>query len=102
MKLQGKGARPADILVMTATPIPRTLTLTAYGDMDVSRLEDKPAGGEPVDTRPLDMKRLAEVIEGVKRQIAKGAQVYWVCPLVKELETSDLAAATERADLLAK
>jgi ATP-dependent DNA helicase RecG len=101
LQLSDKG-RGVDILVMTATPIPRTLTLTAYGDMDVSRLPDKPAGRMPIDTRLIDMARLDEVIEGVKRQIAKGAQVYWVCPLVEELEDSDLAAVTERANLLAK
>lgn len=101
LQLSDKG-RGVDILVMTATPIPRTLTLTAYGDMDVSRLSDKPAGRLPIDTRLIDMARLDEVIEGVKRQIAKGAQVYWVCPLVEELEDSDLAAVTERATLLAK
>ena len=101
LQLSDKG-RGVDILVMTATPIPRTLTLTAYGDMDVSRLMDKPAGRQPIDTRLIDMARLDEVIEGVKRQIAKGAQAYWVCPLVQESETSDLAAATERATLLAE
>ncbi len=101
LQLSDKG-RGVDILVMTATPIPRTLTLTAYGDMDVSRLPDKPAGRQPIDTRLIDMGRLDEVIEGVKRQIAKGAQVYWVCPLIEESETSDLAAVTERANLLAR
>jgi ATP-dependent DNA helicase RecG len=97
--LSGKG-RGVDILAMTATPIPRTLTLTAYGDMDVSRLMDKPAGRQKIDTSLIDMARLDEVIEGIKRQIAKGAQAYWVCPLVEESETVDLAAATERAALL--
>ena len=101
LQLSDKG-RGVDILVMTATPIPRTLTLTAYGDMDVSRLADKPAGRQPIDTRLVDMARLEEVIDGVKRQIAKGAQVYWVCPLVAESELIDLAAATERAELLAQ
>lgn len=91
-----------DILAMTATPIPRTLTLTAYGDMDVSRLNDKPAGRQKIDTSLIDMARLDEVIDGVKRQIAKGAQSYWVCPLVEESEMMDLAAATERAALLEK
>jgi ATP-dependent DNA helicase RecG len=100
LQLSDKG-RGVDILVMTATPIPRTLTLTAYGDMDVSRLTDKPAGRQPIDTRLIDMARLDEVIAGVKRHIDKGAQAYWVCPLVEELETSDLAAASERAELLA-
>ncbi|MDD2324707.1 MAG: ATP-dependent DNA helicase RecG [Alphaproteobacteria bacterium] len=96
---KGKGV---DILAMTATPIPRTLTLTAYGDMDVSRLMEKPAGRQPIDTRLIDINRLEEVIDGIGRQLAKGAQVYWVCPLVEESEKSDLAAATQRADLLAE
>ena len=96
---KGKGV---DILVMTATPIPRTLTLTAFGDMDISRLMEKPAGRQPIDTRLIEMGRLEEVIEGIGRQSANGAQAYWVCPLVEESEKSDLAAATERADLLAQ
>lgn len=100
LQLSDKG-RGVDILVMTATPIPRTLTLTAFGDMDVSRLPDKPAGRMPIDTRLIEMGRIDEVIEGVKRQLVKDAQVYWVCPLVEELEDSDLAAVTERATLLA-
>ncbi|MDX2027334.1 MAG: ATP-dependent DNA helicase RecG [Alphaproteobacteria bacterium] len=100
LRLSDKG-KGVDILVMTATPIPRTLTLTAYGDMDVSHLPDKPAGRQPIDTRLVNMERLDEVIEGVKRQITGGAQAYWVCPLVQESESLDLAAATDRADLLA-
>jgi ATP-dependent DNA helicase RecG len=99
LQLADKG-RGVDILVMTATPIPRTLTLTAYGDMDVSRLSDKPAGRQPIDTRTIDMARLDEVIDGIQRQTAKGAQAYWVCPLVDESEIIDLQAATERADIL--
>jgi ATP-dependent DNA helicase RecG len=99
LQLSDKG-RGVDILVMTATPIPRTLTLTAYGDMDTSRVADKPAGRQPIDTRLIDLQRLEEVIEGIGRQIKKGAQAYWVCPLIEESETSDLAAATERAALL--
>jgi ATP-dependent DNA helicase RecG len=99
LQLSDKG-RGVDILVMTATPIPRTLTLTAYGDMDVSRLADKPAGRQPIDTRIIDMGRLDEVIAGVKRQIKTGAQVYWVCPLVEESEKLDLIAATIREKLL--
>lgn len=101
LRLSDKG-RGVDILVMTATPIPRTLTLTAYGDMDVSRLPDKPAGRAPVDTRLVDLARLNEVIEGVKRQLLKNAQIYWVCPLIEESEVSDLAAVTERAAMLSK
>jgi ATP-dependent DNA helicase RecG len=99
LMLSEKG-RGVDILAMTATPIPRTLTLTAYGDMDVSRLTDKPAGRQKIDTSLIDMGRLDEVIEGVKRQIAKGAQIYWVCPLIEESEVIDLANAEERFVLL--
>ncbi len=86
-----------DILTMTATPIPRTLALTAYGDMEVSRLTDKPKGRQEITTSLVDLSRLDEAIEGVKRQIALGAQIYWVCPLIEESETTDLAAATARA-----
>jgi len=100
MQLQGKGENPADVLVMTATPIPRTLQLTAYGDMDVSRLTGKPPGRRPVETRVLPASRLDEVIEGLKRALSKGARAYWVCPLVEESEKSDLAAAEERATML--
>ncbi|MCL2469711.1 MAG: ATP-dependent DNA helicase RecG [Alphaproteobacteria bacterium] len=98
--LADKG-RGVDILAMTATPIPRTLTLTAYGDMDVSRMMEKPAARKPIDTRLVDMRRLEDVIEALGRALGKGAQAYWVCPLVEETEKSDLAAATQRADLLA-
>jgi len=99
LQLSDKG-RGIDILVMTATPIPRTLTLTAYGDMDVARITEKPVGRQPIDTRLVDIARLEEVIGGVKRQMAKNTQIYWVCPLIEESELIDLAAATERAVLL--
>jgi ATP-dependent DNA helicase RecG len=100
MLLQGKGGRPADVLVMTATPIPRTLALTTYGDMDVSRLTGRPPGRKPVETRVLSAERLDEVIEHLRRATANGARTYWVCPLVEESEKIDLAAAEERAALL--
>jgi ATP-dependent DNA helicase RecG len=93
--LTGKG-RALDILVMTATPIPRTLMLTAYGDLDASRLTEKPAGRRPITTRTLPTARLEEVIEAVRRALAKGAKIYWICPLVAESEVSDLQAAEER------
>ena len=102
MSLQGKGELPADVLVMTATPIPRTLALTAYGDMDVSRLTGRPPGRKPVETRLLSAERLDEVIEHLRKAIAKGARAYWVCPLVDESENIDLAAAEERAAMLSK
>ncbi len=96
-----------DVLVMTATPIPRTLTLMAYGDLDISRLAEKPAGRKPVDTRAVPLARLGEVTAAVGRAIDGGGtggdgpqQVFWVCPLVTESEASDLAAAEERFAML--
>ena len=101
LALQEKGlGAGAELLVMTATPIPRTLLLTSYGDLDVSRLDEKPPGRKPVTTRIIPLERLDEVIDGVARAVESGAQVYWVCPLVGESEVLDLAAAEERyADL---
>src|SRR5215475_7155864 len=101
LALQAKGAgRGAELLVMTATPIPRTLLLTSYGDMDVSRLDEKPPGRKPVTTSVVPSERQQEVVGGLARAIAKGAQIYWVCPLVAESEVLDIAAAEERhADL---
>jgi ATP-dependent DNA helicase RecG len=85
-----------DILVMTATPIPRTLVLTYFGDMDISELREKPAGRQPIDTRTIPLSRLEEMIDAVGRAIDEGQRVYWVCPLVEESEVSDLAAAEDR------
>lgn len=99
LMLSAKG-RGTDVLVMTATPIPRTLTLTAYGDMDVSRLDEKPPGRKPVETLLLPNEKLDDMIEGLARKIKEGARVYWVCPLVEESEILDLAAAEERFDIL--
>ncbi len=95
LTLAEKG-RGVDMLVMTATPIPRTLMLTAYGDMDVSRITEKPAGRQPIDTRTLPLDRLSEVVAGIGRALNSGTRVYWVCPLVEDSEVSDLAAAEER------
>ncbi len=102
LALQAKAGTVPDLLVMTATPIPRTLALTVYGDMDVSKLDEKPAGRLPVDTRVLPMTRLDEVIEGLARALARAERVYWVCPLVEESELVDLAAAEDRFAALAK
>jgi ATP-dependent DNA helicase RecG len=85
-----------DLLVLTATPIPRTLVLTYFGDMDVSALREKPAGRQKIDTRTIPLERLNEVIEAVARALSEGRRVYWVCPLVEESELVDLAAAEER------
>jgi ATP-dependent DNA helicase RecG len=96
LALSAKGRAPAHVLVMTATPIPRTLTLTLYGDMDVSRLDEKPPGRRPVQTRALPASRLHEVVQAVGRALARGERVYWVCPLVEESEVVDAAAAEAR------
>ncbi len=85
-----------DVLVMTATPIPRTLVLTYYGDMDVSRLTEKPAGRRPIETRAIPLTRLDEVVERVRAATSDGAKAYWVCPLVEESEVLDVAAVEER------
>ena len=84
------------MLVMTATPIPRTLTLTAYGDMEVSRLTEKPAGRLPIETRALPLSRFDDVVGAVRRAMEEGAKIFWVCPMVEESETLDLAAVVDR------
>jgi ATP-dependent DNA helicase RecG len=91
-----------DVLVMTATPIPRTLVLTCFGDMEVSELREKPAGRLPVDTRTVPLDRLDEVVGAVGRAVKESRRIYWVCPLVEESETGDLAAAQERFAALAQ
>ena len=85
-----------DVLVMTATPIPRTLVLTYYGDMDVSHLTEKPAGRRPIETRALPLERLDEIVERIRAAIRNQAKAYWVCPLVEESEALDVAAAEDR------
>jgi ATP-dependent DNA helicase RecG len=85
-----------DLLVLTATPIPRTLVLTYFGDMDISELREKPAGRQKIDTRAVPLSRLAEVTDAVARALEEGRRVYWVCPLVEQSESIDLAAAEER------
>ncbi|WP_331255932.1 ATP-dependent DNA helicase RecG [Candidatus Bealeia paramacronuclearis] len=99
LKLTRKGKCP-HILVMTATPIPRTLMLTNYGDLEASRLLEKPKGRLPIDTRVFPAKRLEDIADGLQRVIDQGGQAYWVCPLVEESETLDLSAATERFEHL--
>ncbi|MEZ5841567.1 MAG: ATP-dependent DNA helicase RecG [Hyphomicrobiales bacterium] len=96
LALASKGPE-ADVLVMTATPIPRTLVLTYFGDMDVSRLTEKPAGRRPIDTRAVPLDRIGEVAQRIAAATRDGAKAYWVCPLVEESETTDLAAADARA-----
>ena len=96
LALSAKGDA-VDVLVMTATPIPRTLALTAFGDMDSSALDEKPPGRKPISTRALPASRIGEVVAGLQRALTQGARAYWVCPLVEENEDLDLAAAEARA-----
>eukprot|EP01037_Dinobryon_pediforme_P011861 gene11861-biopygen7223 len=99
LALSDKG-EAVDILVMTATPIPRTLVLTYFGDMEVSNLREKPAGRQPILTRAMPLERMGDVVQAIGRALNTGARVYWVCPLVEESETLDVAAAEDRfADL---
>lgn len=100
LKLSSKGYRP-DLLVMTATPIPRTLSLSVYGHMDMSRLDEKPVGRKPPDTRTISMDRIDSVIDAIGRAIERNERVYWVCPLVEESDVSDLSAAEDRLRQLA-
>ncbi|MBE9635534.1 ATP-dependent DNA helicase RecG [Salipiger mangrovisoli] len=95
LELGRKGAA-ADVLVMTATPIPRSLALAQYGDMDVSVLDEKPPGRKPVQTALLSTERMGEVVQHLRKAVAEGRQAYWVCPLVEESEVSDLSSAEER------
>ncbi|SNS78924.1 ATP-dependent DNA helicase RecG [Sphingomonas laterariae] len=100
MMLTAKAELPPHLLVMTATPIPRTLTLSHYGEMDVSRLDEMPPGRQPIETRVMNDERLDEVVDALGRHMAGGGQAYWVCPLVEESELSDQAAAEDRAATL--
>ncbi|MBU2962296.1 ATP-dependent DNA helicase RecG [Citreicella sp. C3M06] len=95
LELGRKGAA-ADVLVMTATPIPRSLALAQYGDMDVSLLDEKPPGRKPIRTALVSSERMEEVVDHLRKAVAEGRQAYWVCPLVEESEVTDLTAAEER------
>src|SRR5947209_13621019 len=104
LALTSKG-EAVDVLVLSATPIPRTLVLTYVGDMDVSELREKPAGRQPIDTRAVPNSRIGDVVEAVGRALKAGKRVYWICPLVEESEaegTSHLTDATKRYELLHK
>ena len=97
LALQMKGGEGgANMLVMTATPIPRTLLMTHYGDLDVSKLTEKPAGRKPIITKAVPTDTMEKLIDRIRVQLAEGAQVYWVCPLIESSEVSELAAAEER------
>ncbi len=97
LALQTKGGGGgANLLVMTATPIPRTLLMTHYGDLDVSRLTEKPAGRKPIVTKAIPVESIERLIDRIRLQLGQGAQVYWVCPLIESSDKSELAAAEER------
>lgn len=98
--LAQKGKLAPHMLTMTATPIPRTLTLSQFGEMDVSRLDEKPPGRQPIETLVMSDSRLAQIIDGLERHMASGGQAYWVCPLVNENETLDAIAVEERYAIL--
>ncbi|MFT9099417.1 MAG: ATP-dependent DNA helicase RecG [Zymomonas mobilis subsp. pomaceae] len=105
MMLAEKAEHTPHLLVMTATPIPRSLMLTAHGEMDVSRLDEMPPGRQPIETRVIAVQRIADVIASLGRHIAQGGQAYWVCPLVGESEndldfSSEIASAEQRYTLL--
>ena len=102
LMLAQKGKRTPHCLAMTATPIPRTLTLAQYGEMDVSRLDEMPPGRQPIDTRVVAIERMGDVVGAVARHLEGGGQAYWVCPMVRENENADLAAAEARFAALAE
>ena len=99
LMLTAKGSAP-DMLVMTATPIPRTLVLTAFGDMDVSKLTEKPAGRQPITTAILPMERMGELVERIRKAVSEGQKIYWICPLVEESELVELTSAEQRFESL--
>jgi ATP-dependent DNA helicase RecG len=99
LALTAKG-EAVDVLVLSATPIPRTLVLTYFGDMDVSELREKPAGRQSIDTRAVPTSRLNEVMDAIGRALDKGKLVYWIVPLVEESETVNLTDAEQRFESL--
>jgi len=101
LRLTAKGVTP-HMLVMTATPIPRTLVLAAFGDMDVSKLTEKPAGRKPIQTVTIPTERTGEIVARLRTALSEGKKAYWICPLVEESEASDLMSAEERFAVLAK
>lgn len=96
LALTEKSDHGVDLLVMTATPIPRTLVLSYFGDMDSSRLTEKPAGRQPIETRAMPLERIDEIVAHLQRAIGQGARAYWICPLVEESEQLDITPAETR------
>ena len=102
IELSNKGGKDCDILLMSATPIPRTLVMAVYGDMDVSRIVEKPINRENIITLSKPEKKIDEVILFVKKQIKKGNQIFWVCPLIEESKKFDYSAAIKKYNFLSK
>ncbi|WP_299911233.1 ATP-dependent DNA helicase RecG [uncultured Paracoccus sp.] len=100
LELSAKGEIPPDVLVMTATPIPRSLAMTQFGDLDISVLDEKPPGRQPITTVMISDQRLSEVVDRLRAALERGARAYWVCPLVEESELVDLTAADARFQAL--
>jgi len=94
--LLGEKGRNVDVMVMTATPIPRSLAMTAFGDLDHSQLDEKPVGRLPIDTRVIAGERLDDIVDGLRRALGDGKRAYWICPLVDESDQLDIAAAEAR------
>ena len=94
--LLGEKGRNVDVMVMTATPIPRSLAMTAYGDLDHSQLDEKPVGRLPIDTRVIAGERLDDIVDGLRRALGDGKRAYWICPLVDESDQLDISAAEDR------
>jgi ATP-dependent DNA helicase RecG len=101
LRLTAKGISP-HMLVMTATPIPRTLVLAAFGDMDVSKLTEKPAGRKPIQTITIPTERLGDVVDRLRHALREGKKAYWICPLVEESDLSELMSAEERHAVLSR
>ena len=99
MSLSAKGD-DCDVLVMTATPIPRTLSMTAYGDLQSSIIDEKPPGRKEIDTAIIGLDRIAEIVEKLRGRLSPDFRAYWICPLVEESDKSDITAAEERFETL--
>ena len=102
IELSNKGGNDCDILLMSATPIPRTLVMTVYGDMDVSRLIEKPANRKNIITLSKPEEKIEEILLFIKKQIQNGSQIFWVCPLIEESKKLDFSAAVKKYNFLSK
>ena len=102
IELSNKGGKDCDILLMSATPIPRTLILSIFGDMDVSRLIEKPINRKDILTLSKPEEKISEILDFIKKQIKKGNQTFWVCPLIEESKILDYSAATKKYKFLSK